>query len=205
MACSQNDNLATTNASSWQQHNHSSYITNTTHCRARVQVLLNQLYSPNWSYTIGHTEHRCRPFKFRQLLYLLPQLNITSLSRPRITIHYLSSLSDMAATMSTPAFHRFAELPTELQIEIWKIAFDAEDLNDKPNDINQYYGLVHSPKLSFLSPYSSKKVSFDLRYTEDAASVRRVCRTTSRFAALVQGRRGRDGFLGLHIYRRGGN
>lgn len=72
----------------------------------------------------------------------------------------------MATTLSTQTIPRFIELPVELQIEVWKYAFAAEDPYGNRQDINNYYSsYIQRVKLAFESPRSAEKVFFNLRYT----------------------------------------
>lgn len=57
--------------------------------------------------------------------------------------------------MATQTFHLFGSLPMELQIEVWKLAFSAEDPHDYRRDTYQYYTGPSFSRLLFCSPYSA--------------------------------------------------
>lgn len=92
--------------------------------------------------------------------------------------------------MADPAaqnFDGFGELPMELQIEVWKMTFDAEDPDRMRSEDYPYsYDARYRCYVLFSSPWSLEEVRFHLkrgRGVRVQASVMSVCRI-SRLVSL---------------------
>lgn len=87
--------------------------------------------------------------------------------------------------MATQALRCFLDLPRELQFVIWEYAFDAENPNGHRVNPNQFNGIWKS-RQRFTSPYSSKKVLFNLGWRQQTGIGTRVIRACrlSRLIAL---------------------
>lgn len=109
-----------------------------------------------------------------------------ALPRARTASDFRAPLNLIAAMPPPQTFHRFAELPRELQTQIWEYAFNDEDLHNKRS--GNIFTFLASPGMSPYETFVGPWCRTQLRYNGPVCRLIRVCRL-SRYTAFCAWRK----------------